>query len=534
MRAALAIVMWCALAATTHAAEFRASVDRHALASDEHLLFTLTLSNSDTRLRAVGVDPNVDLSMLTNQFDVGTPRDSNRYNIYRGRGRSTSEITVELFPKRAGTLTIPPFAIDGLKTAPIAINVSAATSAEAPLVFARQGVSNTKPWQFGAVNIWLDVYHRAELKEAKLGSDLELEPTALDTLEHQRLAVATRQDTVNGYAYDVMRTTWTLYPTQPGALKGYVPEVWITMATGEQRRLPRSQVDMEVTALPSGVAADVLIGAPQLDIALVKDSEQAGAPATLRATLRTTSRRLAIPAELMLRADTGLQIYSGAPRIETTETSDGVQHVATYTYSIVAATTGVWAGPEFGVRYFDPQRAVMDVVTATAPTLHITQTATVAPSAATLATATLPNANSPLPANPWRTATVFMAVAWFITALWLLRRNKTPRAASVSMSVPPRRGSPTRPLEATLLHALNADSLEEGLTRYEHAFGTDEELRAAVRAVQALYYDRHNNATPSPVNAERINALAKNITARALSTPSTDAWSPERFLSRRS
>lgn len=534
MRIMMAIVMWCALATTTHAAEFRASVDRHALASDEHLLFTLTLSNSDTRLRAVGVDPNVDLSVLTNQFDVGTPRDSNRYNIYRGRGRSTSEITVELFPKRAGTLTIPPFAIDGLKTEPIAINVATATSAEAPLVFARQGVSNTKPWQFGAVNIWLDVYHRAELKEAKLGSDLELEPTALDTLEHQRLAVATRQDMVNGYDYDVMRTTWTLYPTQPGALKGYVPEVWITMATGEQRRLPRGQVDLEVQALPNGVAADVLIGAPQLDIALVKSSEQAGTPATLRATLRTTSRRLAIPAELMLRAGTGLQIYSGAPRVETTETSDGVQHVATYTYSVVAATTGVWAGPEFGVRYFDPQRAVMDVVTATAPTLHITQTATLTSSTATLATTTLPETDSPLPANPWQMATVLMAVAWLVTALWLLRRKKTPRAALAPTSAPPRRGSPNRPLEATLLQALNADSLEEGLTRYEHAFGNDVELRAAVRAVQALYYDRSNYAAPAAINVEHINALAKRITARVLANPSTDAWSPERLLSRRS
>jgi len=107
--------------AAVQAAELKATVDRREAALNEHVALTISLINSDTRLRAEGISPNVDLSVLTKDFDIGTPHVENRYNIYRGRGRSTSELSVDLFPRRDGRLVIPAFRVDGLSTAPIII-----------------------------------------------------------------------------------------------------------------------------------------------------------------------------------------------------------------------------------------------------------------------------------------------------------------------------------------------------------------------------------------------------------------------------
>ncbi|HEB63065.1 MAG TPA: hypothetical protein ENJ07_01140, partial [Gammaproteobacteria bacterium] len=53
----------------TLSATFIAEVDRYQITTEEHLTLKLTLKNSDTRLRAQGVSPNIDLSLLTQLFD---------------------------------------------------------------------------------------------------------------------------------------------------------------------------------------------------------------------------------------------------------------------------------------------------------------------------------------------------------------------------------------------------------------------------------------------------------------------------------
>jgi 23S rRNA A1618 N6-methylase RlmF len=48
------------------ATTFTATVDRAQLSQEEHIILTLSLMNSDIRLRAEGANPNIDLSVLTN------------------------------------------------------------------------------------------------------------------------------------------------------------------------------------------------------------------------------------------------------------------------------------------------------------------------------------------------------------------------------------------------------------------------------------------------------------------------------------
>src|SRR3569833_319939 len=153
--------------AFAHAAQLHASVDQSALALNEPV--TLALTDSDTRLRAEGVSPNVDLSVLAKDFDVGTPTVSNRYNVYQGRGRSTSELRVELFPRRAGPLSIPVFRLEVLATQALTLSVRALPADAVPEVFSRGSVSKGAVWQREQIIAWLGVYHRVELKSAGVG-----------------------------------------------------------------------------------------------------------------------------------------------------------------------------------------------------------------------------------------------------------------------------------------------------------------------------------------------------------------------------
>src|SRR5690606_27521550 len=123
-------------------AGFVAEVDRKELYVNEHVVLTLALTDSETRLRAEGVSPNVDLTVLTGQFDLGAPRADFRFNVNRPRGRSTSTITVELFPRETGRLRIPAFTVDGLSTSPIELRVLALPADATPEVFARSGIAS--------------------------------------------------------------------------------------------------------------------------------------------------------------------------------------------------------------------------------------------------------------------------------------------------------------------------------------------------------------------------------------------------------
>src|SRR3569623_2800298 len=82
--------------AFAHAAQLHASVDQSELALNEPVTLTLALTARDTRLRAEGVSPNVDLSVLAKDFDVGTHTVSNRSNVYQSRGSSPTELRVEM------------------------------------------------------------------------------------------------------------------------------------------------------------------------------------------------------------------------------------------------------------------------------------------------------------------------------------------------------------------------------------------------------------------------------------------------------
>lgn len=521
------LLLWLGLV-SVQAAELTAKVDRKEVGQNEHVVLTLSLINSDTRLRAQGVSPNVDLSVLTKDFDVGTPHVANNYNIFRGRGRSTSTLRVDLFPRRAGRLMIPAFTVDGLSTQPITVQARGLPPGEMPEVFSRAGVNKETVWQREQLVAWLDVYHRVQLKSASIGEYIATEPLAIELMEHRDLPQSERKETVKGIDYDVTRIAWAIFPKQHGTLTLYLPDAWLVTADGRKLRLPHQQKQVEVKALPTAVTADIPVGKPELSQTPPQPAPSVNALSTWTVTVRGPFSRFALPDTLPLPPlPTGIKLYSDhAQRDEETATA-GLTMALHYTLSALPQQGGDFSLPPLRIPYFDPARGVIDLVELPGPRLEVPTTP---PMTATADTP--PASKTAKPASGWQIATLVFAALWILSLLLLWRRPRPPTAAT--KPVAPQRAPPPppnhHPLQARLLTAFGSRTLEQGLRDWEARHGGAQSVRDAVHAVQRLCYGQEENLD----GAELERAVEEAVATIRAAAPQTieaanDPWRPEAF-----
>lgn len=511
------------------AAEFSARVDRPALPADEFVTLTLSLTNSDTRLRAEGVSPNVDLSVLTRDFKLGTPRADNRFNISREGGRSTSSISVELFPKHAGQLTIPSFALDGARTRAITLSVMAAQTA-APEVFVRRVLSKPQVWDREQVVAALDLYHRVPLSNASLGDELATEPVRLELMDYRKLPQGEREEHYAGYRYHVQRIAWAVFPraAQTTTLRVVFPDVWAVTAAGKKLRLSTEAATLTVKPLPAGVTEDTLIGTPQIEQTTPAELPDLNSVTTWSVTLKAPVSINRLPATLPLAiTPPQLKLYRDMARRDIEEDSDGLRGVAHYTLSVTPLAAGRYVLPAIQIPYFDTTRGTLEKLIVPGSTLKVRDLPQAAPSKATTALPTPPSPPATFPAlilNGWQIATALLSLFWLGT-LWLWYRERTRHLPRTAIATPPAtRSIPTRhPLQIRLLDAFQARTLEQGLRAWEHRTGQhDTTLRATIRQVQALCY---GPALPIPADLEHaVTAALIKIRATPLRQDAVCVW----------
>lgn len=532
-RALLALLLMLLGLASARAAEFTAEVDRRDVALQEHVVLTLSLVNSDTRLRAEGVSPNVDLSVLTKDFDVGTPAVDNDYNIYRGRGRSTSKLSVDLFPRRTGRLRIPAFSVDGLRTVPITIEARGLPPGIMPEVFSRAGVSRATVWQREQVVAWLDVYHRVQLKSASIGEYLSTEPTAIELLEHQDLPQSERREKVKGMDYGVTRIAWALFPKQSGALAVYLPDVWLVTADGRKLRLPHQRQTITVKPLPAAVGEDIPVGRPSLSQTSPTPAPSVNDLSTWTVTVRGPFSRFALPDTLPLPPPPdGIKLYSDRGRRDGQPATAGLTTVMSYTLSALPQRSGDFSMPALRIPYFDTERGVLDVAELPGARLSVAAGAAVAvPAKADAGQAPAPETPAiTAAATPWRSVALAFAVLWVFTLLRLRRRPAALPPQPPSPPRPPSSPDHHHPLQARLLAAFGSRTLEQGLHEWETQNGVHEQLRDAVRAVQRRCYGRTRDGDEHALQhtVEQAVTIIRSGSRRS-ATDDHDPWRPESF-----
>ncbi len=529
-------------AAPLHAAEFSAQIDRSAATLGEPVTLTLTLLNSDVRLRAEGVNPNVDLSVLHRDFNVGRPRAEHRYNIYRGQGRSTSSIIVELFPKRSGKLTIPAFEIEGLRSAALSVEAHDLAADAAPEVFARSGVSKRLAWQREQILVWLDVYHRVQLKNASVGEYIAAEPVPIELLEYRELPQNERTEHVNGVTYNVTRIAWAVFPRDVGTLTLQLPDVWVVMADENKVHLPHASEQIDVRALPAEVSASIPVGVPQLTQTSPAPAPTVNQLSSWAVTVSGPLGRFTLPDSLPLAAPPArVKLYSDRAQRDSAVTSQGLITQVTYTLSALAQLPGSYSLEPIRVPYFDPEAGQLRVAELPGPTLTVSA-APAAIASLTPFTTTEPQtapaasgqaSTAPASKDLWPLITAIISALWLATlALWW----RQDRRVRPSVATP----SPTRatlaakrashPLKDPLLAAFGTPTLEQGLATWEARHGIDERVRDTVRAVQQHCYGEDKNTADDELRTAVNQAalIIRQTKSKANETPS-DPWQPESF-----
>ena len=525
----------CLFFTSVNAAEFFARTDRSELSNDEHIVLTLELFNSDTRLRAQGVQPNIDLTLLTDNFDLGTPRDKANYNVFRNRGRATSSLEIELFPKKPGTFVIPSFSIDGATTQKITIKVLPSKFADAPLAFSRAGVSHDKIWQRQQLLIYLDTYYRVELDSAKLNGPIELEPDGLDQHEHYRLPPSDRSETVNGFTYKIKRASWSVFPIHSGPLTIHFPDTWITTTNKQQLRLPQETLSVTVKALPANLAPNVFIDKPTLSFTPMQTSNKVGEINSWHAQISAPVSFNDLPASLPIKAPEGLSVFTDNKTDDRIDSSDGIEQIAHYTLSAVATKKGLFQLPSIEFRYFETETGLVKTIAFDKTTLTINEDSMNPPATDTniITNIQANNSQSLSQSNPtlyWMLATLAFAALWLVTLLYFLRKNRLSTTPTLNEPrATPAKVTDARPLETQLLNALGSRSLEQGLQQWQAQHGAQPQLCETVQQVQRLYYANNTNICTETLQTQ-VNACCNNILATTSATINPiDIWSPSSF-----
>lgn len=535
----LCITLWLP---AVQAASFTAEIDRQQLTTEESATLTLQLINSDTRLRAEGVDPNIDLSILSRDFAVGIPQTDFRYNIAQGSGRSTSELKVELFPKHSGILNIPSFAVDGLRTKALTLDVKPLAADYAPEAFVRAHLSTTEPWVHQQLVIYLDVYHRVPLDGATLGSTLETEPTRIELLPNWELPRTSLKLRFKGFNYDVERLAWAIFPDKSGKFAVQTPIVDLIKAGGKPQHIQSQRLEVNIKALPADVPDNIIVGKPALGSSTLPASTKQNEAINWTLNLSAPVAVSSLPDYLPLpEFPAALKLYPDRAHHDNTKTNDGITDRATYTLSIMPLEAGNFVIPEIQIPYFDPMRGAVDTISLPRHTINISASVLPSPAPATHNDSAAHTNTSPGSTDnstqPWQVATGLVTLLWLLTlgfTLNLWRKFKTvaaPVVATPQASPALKQHANEHPLQQQLLQAFGSRTLEQGLARWLEEFPNDNDALEVVRAVQRLCYGHtRRNSVTEPQLTERVAQLCTRIlrTDRTHKTP-IDRWAPEAF-----
>jgi hypothetical protein len=220
---ALAAALVLAAGRAHAAGTLAATLDHDVVRAGDTVRLTLHLDGD-------GPAAEPDLAPLAADFDVLGTQQSQRITVQNGRTESSREIGIELSPKHAGSLTIPPLHAGAETTAPLTLTVldaSASTSAapgasaaaahvrrgDAPGLFVEATVDKTRPFVQGEVHYTVRVYDGVGMREGTL-----TEPSAPGIRVEQVGDTRTSEQVVNGRRYVVHEREYTLFPQTSGAI----------------------------------------------------------------------------------------------------------------------------------------------------------------------------------------------------------------------------------------------------------------------------------------------------------------------------
>ncbi len=446
----LLIWLWCAAAQ----AALEVAVDRQQIALGDSLRLVVAATGNEDL-------DGLDLRNLLADFEILQRSTSSSTSIINGQTTRTRQLSLDLIPRREGTLEIPAFRVGTETTRPLKIEVGpppTLADADQDVLFEAE-VDRQEVYVQGQVLLTLRIQQAINL-DSRSVSELALDRAFVKPLEQNSF-----QRTVNGRPWLVHEVRYAIFPEQSGTLE--IPAQVFTAREssgrrsvfdlgGSGRQLQRRTEPLTITVKPrpdAFPAGSTWLPARNLileeDWSTPPDQLQAGESATRTIRLRGEGLQGAQLPPVEFAAPDALRYYPDQPLVDDREDANGVVGLRRDSAALVASRAGTWTLPEVRIPWWDTRTDSLRYAVLPAREIAIAAAPGTAGEVgqATAPGATLPPRAAPAPViieqhsqHLWQALAGIFALGWLATLAWHWRHKQ--RSAASPLAQDTRNTSP--------------------------------------------------------------------------------------------
>ena len=248
LRAAVAFVLFC-LAFPAAAQNIEVSVDRDELARGETLTYTIRVFEQRQGMQ-------LDLTPLTENFDVLGTRTSSQIRSINGSVESWTDYIVTLFPLKEGDLEIPPLTINNSRTEPVTVTVvnqGPRSNQSSEELFLEIEVNKDSIYVQEQLLFTVRLFYTINGIRNPQFTELEMPDTVIQLIgspnQYEKL--------IDGVRYGVYEKRYVIFPQRSGPLE--IPDILFRgeVTDGSSNFVFRNLNTRRVTAFIDGMTVDV-------------------------------------------------------------------------------------------------------------------------------------------------------------------------------------------------------------------------------------------------------------------------------------
>ena len=514
----------------------QAQVDRTQVPENQSVNLTL---ESD------GAGGSPDLSAVKRDFDVLGTNESNSFELSNGAVSQKSQWHIELMPRRAGKLVIPPIAVGSERSAPIALTVlpagqtpGGAAARQPQDLFLEATVDPHQAYVQQQLRYTLRLFHAVNLGNGATLADPSFPSGVADV---EKLGADRQYDTTrDGRQYAVFERSYALFPQQAGPLAippvtfegdvvvgGSVFGIDPFGSDGHHVRLRSPALSVAVKPQPAAFTGPQWLPARGLHL----DERWSQPPATFTLgqpiTRTLTLTATGVQAAQLPALDTpvqGLKQYPDRPTLKNQTDERGLTGVRQETVAMIPTHAGPLTLPAIEVPWWNTTTDRLESATLPARVVKVSAAAgrPACPAGSRHRRGRRRHgahpgpAEPPAPAGPWRWLAILNGAGWLATLLawgWWARRLPARGQARTRTN---ERSEPRGPSTARLERELEVSC------RANDAPGARTALLAWARAT----WPDHPPMSLTAVARRCPPELAEALVAldRALYAPSATPW----------
>lgn len=413
------------LADPSLAEDLKSSLERNPIHAGESVRLVLEL-----RRAAGGLKP--DLGPLTEDFQILHTSANTQIEFIHGLQSAITRWTIELTPKREGTLTVPSIAVGQFASPELTLNVLAprrGDDAGSRDIFLEAEVSPNPAYVQAQMRFVVRLLRSVDVVDGTL-----TEPSATNAVLRRLGRDISYTTTRDGRSYRVLERRYALFPQASGELvispvefEGEVVDAGqagtgLSRLFARGKRLSLRTEVVRATALPPPADFPGLTWLPAKSLQI--NEEWSTDPETLRAgepVTRTLSlRAVGLSAEQLPEiADTisdGVKEYADQPLTRTTTDTDWVHGVREQRIALVPGSDGTYTLPEIRIDWWDTERDALRQATLPARTLRVSPALR---GGADVGADPAP-VDAPVAVSPWRNVPLWQGISALLAVIWML------------------------------------------------------------------------------------------------------------------